>query len=128
MVSFAVSSDLAEFWRPLTPAEKDRVDTLLAYATAMIRRRVPNIDARIESGDISEIEVRLVTVAMVKRVMLAGDTEGVTQTTNSVGQVSESRSYGNPMGSLYLSRDDLSILSSSRSGVAFTVDLTPSST
>ncbi len=128
MVSFAVSSDLAEFWRPLTPAEKDRVDTLLAYATAMIRRRVPNIDARIESGDISEIEVRLVTVAMVKRVMVAGDTEGVTQSSDNVGQVSQSRTYGNPMGNLYLSRDDLLILSNSRSGVAFTVDLTPSST
>ena len=63
--AFATAADLAARWRPLTDAEQARATVLLADATDMIKTESPRWD------EASEATLRRVTVAVVKRAMIA---------------------------------------------------------
>lgn len=123
--SFAVVEDLEDRWRPLTPAERTRAGVLLGAASRRVRRQFPGTDARIAAGDLDPLEVVDVVAGMVKRVLLAGDTEGVTQRSETVGPFGYAQSFGNPMGDLYFTANDLATLSEGGTRRAFSVDLTP---
>ncbi len=72
---FATPADIANIWRPLTDGEQTTATTYLEVASAIIRGRFADIDARIESGAISAVVVRHVAATMVKRVMAQRDPE-----------------------------------------------------
>jgi hypothetical protein len=108
---FATADDVAARWRPLSSDEQDRADLLASDASALIRARYADVDARVASGDLDGQTVTIVVAGMVRRAMIgaaAGD--GVTQSSETVGPFSHSQSYANPMGNLFLTAaDDLLI-------------------
>lgn len=125
--SYASPEDLEDRWRPLATAQERRLAaTLLAAASRKIRARPWNVDGRIETGELDPESVTDVVCFMVKRAMLpGGGAEGVTQESQTAGPYQTSVTYGNPMGNLYFSADDLTVLSGGKARKAFAVDLTP---
>jgi hypothetical protein len=124
MAAFATVTDLEQRWRPLSATEQDLATVKLDDASEVIRAEVRGVDAAVEAGTISEALLRMVVCDMVKRAMIAGDSQpGVTQQQESTGPFSQSMTFSNPMGDLYLTKAE-----KRRLGVrqrAFTIDPTP---
>jgi hypothetical protein len=121
--AYATAMDVAERWRPLSSQEMDLADTLAMDASFRVRRRFPTLDARIAAGSIDIREVAAVVAGMVKRAMIAGGQDATTQQAETLGSLSLSRTYANPMGHLYLTDDDVATLADRRPRRAFSVDL-----
>jgi hypothetical protein len=107
---FAIVDDVAIRWRPLSSTEAATVSALICDASSMIRNRWSDIDDRIAAGTLPEQEATRVVANMVRRAMLNRDGEGVASRSETVGGVTESATYVNPTGSLYLSADDVRVL------------------
>lgn len=110
---FAIPSDIEDRWRPLTPEETARAETLLSDASADIRLAAPGIDDRIAAyaedprpTNSLDPDIPLaIACAMVKRVLLGGDaTDGVNQASVTTGPFANSYTYSNPTGNLYLTK------------------------
>lgn len=121
---YATSDDVAARWRPLSEQETAQADALVVDASLKVRRKFPQTEARIASGDLDLREVAAVVAGMVKRAMLTG-AEGVTQETENRGPFGVSRQYANPMGNLYFTAEDKVTLSGKPPRRAFSLDLTP---
>lgn len=125
MAAFATAQDLADRWRPLSPAEETRATVLLGDAAARIRAAVPDVDARIDDGTLDPELPLIVSVEMVRRAMLAPvDQAPAGQVQQTAGPFSQSVSYVNPTGDLYLTRDERRMLGGGRQR-ASSVDMTP---
>lgn len=101
--AYATVDRLEEEWRPFTEAERARASSLLTKASRMCRRRWPNLDARIASGEITKDDVADVVTAMVKSAMV-GPEIAVESETNTTGPFSTTRKYANPTGDLYFAK------------------------
>lgn len=95
---FATPDDLAARWHPLTVDEKKQAEALLADASDLIRSQCPGWK------DASEATLRRICCQVVKTAMAGQAGAGITQQTGTVGPFSESYSYANPAGELYLTR------------------------
>ncbi|WP_051179725.1 Gp19/Gp15/Gp42 family protein [Nocardia concava] len=125
MAAFATYTDLAAYWRPLTPEEQAKATTLLDYAASIIRAEWPDIDARITAGFDPKLP-KLVSLAMVKRAMLASNAEGVSATSQTAGPYAQSQTFTNPTGNLYLTASERRMLSPGGTRrKAFTVNTMP---
>jgi hypothetical protein len=121
---FATTDDLADRWRPLTAAELTPADTLLGSASRLVRSRIPDLDARIAAGTLDPLLVTDVVCEVVRRALTVRLT-GASQSSVSVGQVSESFTYSNPQSNLYLTADELSRLSPRLGRRAFSISTLP---
>ena len=97
---FATYADLEQRWRTLTDGERVLAETLLGDASQMIRDTCPGWESA------SPLTRKAVACAMVKRSMLAGDLPGVTQSSETVGSFTQSMSYANPAGDMYLTKQE----------------------
>lgn len=84
----AISDDVVELWKPLTAQETVNVDAMLRYVSALIRAKVPNLDARVSAGTLDEDLVTFAAVMPVKRVLMNQD--GVRQRSENTGPYSDS--------------------------------------
>lgn len=128
--AFASATDLAARWRPLSTAEEDTAETLLGDASVILRAECPDVDARLTVVPplLDPDLPKMIVCAMVKRAMIAGaDVEGVTNTQQTAGPFSQSLTYSNPMGNLYLTKAERKMLGCGGQR-AFTVDMTPRQT
>ncbi|MBW3081971.1 Gp19/Gp15/Gp42 family protein [Bifidobacterium phasiani] len=117
---FATPDDLAARWRPLTEAERTTAETLIVDASDLITTQCPRWRTA------SEATLRRIVCAMVKRSMINMDTAGVTQSTQTAGSFSESMSYSNPDGDLYLTASEKRSLGGGGSGQRIgSIDLDP---
>lgn len=66
---FATPDDLAGMWRTLTADEQTMATNLLRVASAIIRSRVPGIDARLTAATLDPDLPLAVAVGMVRRAM-----------------------------------------------------------
>lgn len=73
MAAVATSDDLATVWRPLTAEEIAAADVLLERAAAILRKRIPTIDARIADETLDVELVKHVELEMVQRKMTSPD-------------------------------------------------------
>lgn len=106
---FATPADVAARWRPLTPAEEELAVTLVEDASAILRAKYPDVDARITTGDLAADNAVQVVAGMVKRALLA-PADGVDSTSETVGPFSYSTRYANAMQALFTTvADDLLI-------------------
>ena len=103
---YATVGDVEARWRALTDVEATRCAALIAAARAPIRTTRPRYT---QAG---EATLRRVTCQMVIRAMQSGDMAGVTQSSQTVGPFSQSWSYGNPSGDLYLTKAERQSLGS----------------
>lgn len=114
MAAFATVEDLEARWRTLSTDEQAVATVLLDDASAMIRATCPDAT----DADI----LKLVVCAMVKRAMLAADAPGVKTTQETAGPFSQSYTYANPMGDMYVTAAEKRLLGCGRQ-VAFTVPM-----
>lgn len=122
---YATPQDLADRWRPLLPDELERAAVLLGDAAARIRAAVPDVDARIVDGTLDLNLPLIVSVEMVKRVLMSPvDQAPAGQVQQTAGPFSQSVSYVNPTGDLYLTRAERRLLGGG-SQRASSVDMTP---
>lgn len=105
MDPFATSDDVANRWRPLTPAEATVADTLVLDASSLIRARFPGIDSQAASGQLDPNVLTMVCAGMVKRALIA-PAEGVSQSSETVGPYSQSQTFANPMRNVFLTAAD----------------------
>ena len=125
MTAFATFTDLAARWRPLSTDEQAQATVLLADASAIVRAECPTVDALITAGTLSADVAKLVVCGMVKRAMIAGDTgEGVSAQQETAGPFAYQQTFSNPMGNMYLTKQDKRILGFG-SQRAFTIDTAP---
>jgi len=97
--AFATYGDIEKRWHTLTAPERQTATTLLDDATQIIMDTCPRW------ADASERTLKAVVCAMVIRKMLVDDDHlGVTNAQQTAGSFSESFTYSNPMGDLYLTR------------------------
>lgn len=118
MAAFAEVADLVARWRPLVPPENTQAGVLLEDASAIVRAECPTAEATVDAG-----VLKLVVCAMVKRAMLASGLEGVSSGMDVAGPFTQQRSFSNPMGNLYLTKQERRLLGYGASR-AFFVDLT----
>ena len=85
----------------LTGDERTRAEALLADASDLIRTTCPRWHTA------KPATLKRIACMAVKRAMQAGpDMSGVTQSTQTAGSYSESLSYANPAGDLYLTTSE----------------------
>lgn len=95
---YATTGDVAARWRALSDSEETRCEALLADASDLIRTTCPGWQGA------GEATLRRVTCAAVIRALQSGDMAGVTQSSQTAGPFSQSWSYSNPSGDLYLTK------------------------
>lgn len=113
MDSPATFQDVADRWRPLTADETAKVTLLLADAWALIKLRIPGIEARLAALP-PTLDVNLVIMvqaAMVMRMMRNPD--GYRQ--EQIQGYSYTRDDNSASGALFLSADELDLLEASAS-------------
>lgn len=104
-MAFATIADLEARWRALTTDEQATAAALLDDAAALIQSTGITIDP----NDENQAAVLVwVSCAMVKRAMvpLAVDMFGITQGTVSADVYSQTATYSNPSGDLYISKQE----------------------
>lgn len=112
-MAFADVSDLESRWRELSTAEEARANVLLDDASAMLSALV-----EVDSSDAGQAELlKMVCCDMVIRAMsaTAADTFGVSQTSMTAGPYTQSFSYSNPSGDMYLTKLEKRLLGISTS-------------
>lgn len=97
---YATTGDVTARWRAMTDSEETRCMALLADASDLIRTTCPKWQAA------GEDTLRRVTCAAVIRALQSGDMAGVTQSSQTAGPFSQSWSYSNPSGDLYLTKSE----------------------
>lgn len=107
-MAFAAVTDVEARWRELTVAEKSRAAVLLEDAAAMLTALVA-----FDTTDATYAEpLKVVSCNMVIRAMSASESDlyGVSQTSMTAGSYSQSWSYSNPSGDMYLTKLDKRLL------------------
>ena len=101
-MAFADVSDLESRWRELSTEEEARANVLLGDASAILSALV-----KVDSSDYEQSQLlKMVCCDMVIRAMsaTAADAFGVSQTSMTAGPYTQSFSYSNPSGDMYLTR------------------------
>lgn len=108
MEPYATVADLEARWRPLTADEQALAETLLEDASV---RLASQIDVKRTDTYYMEL-LKQVTCAMVRRAMGATEMDlfGVTQSSMTAGPYSEQRTYSNPTGDMYLTKEEKRLL------------------
>ena len=122
MVAFAEVSELEQRWRTLSDAEKVTATVLLEDASEIVRAECEEVGRN--ADDLPAARTRMVVCAIVKRSMQAAaavPVDGVTAYSNGTGPFTESFTYANPTGDLYLTKQDRRRLGIGKPR-AFTVD------
>lgn len=115
MAPFATIDDLINLWRPVTPEEQLRAESLLPVVSNRLRQEAENvgkdIDQMIADSDVYRDVVKSVTVDIVARtLMTATDQEPMTQMSQSALGYTVQGSFLVPGGGIFIKRDELKAL------------------
>lgn len=111
--AFATVPDLEKRWRVLADDEKSRAESLIEDASVMIASamRLSGIQYDDADDDLLIASLNSVTCAVVRRAMATPvDIPALTQYSQSAIGISESMSYANPSGDLYLTKQEKKLL------------------
>jgi len=120
VADFATVADVSGL-RTLSPAEETRAALLLGYGSALIRQKVPDIDARIATGALDVAIPRMVAVSMVLRgLQQLAATPGAKSESTTTGPYTHAVTYAEAVGSglIRLFDDELASLLPRPSGSA----------
>ena len=100
-MAYAEVSDIEARWRQLSTDEKSRAAVLIEDASAMLSTLVV-----VDGSDEQATNLRTVCCNMVIRAMsaTAADSYGVSQQSITAGPYTQSFSYSNPSGDMYLTK------------------------
>lgn len=106
-MAFATVQDLEARWRTLSDAEQARAAVLLEDAATMLSAQVG-----VCSGDDEQASIlAIVSCSMVQRVMsVTEDVYGVTKGTMTADIYSQSWTYSNPTGDMYITKVEKAML------------------
>ena len=107
-MAFAEVSDIKSRWRSLSDDEKSRAGVLIEDASAMLSALVD-----VDAADQQQAELlNTVCCNMVIRAMAQSnmDTFGVSQSAITAGPYTQSFSYSNPSGDMYLTKLEKKLL------------------
>lgn len=111
MEAFAQVDDLQCRWRTLTPSELDKAAVLLEDAAAFLAAEFKICGKEIDPDDeILAINLKVVSCAMVKRIMANNFDSDITQTSITAGSFSEQMTFANPTGDFYLREQERRLL------------------
>lgn len=99
-------SDLEDRWQPLSGQQVNNATALLGDAWVMLKRRIPDLDAKVDEDPDYSSDVVRVVCQMVLRVMRNPDGKR----SESIDDYSFSRDSGVSGGLLYITDDELSDL------------------
>lgn len=122
-MAFATYEDLEARWRPLSEDEQARASVLLDDAAVYLQNFVAVVPE-----DLAQAEaLKIVSCSMVQRSMMASENDafGITEQTIKADIYSQSLSFANPSGDLYLTASEkrlLGITSSYLMGVRPTIN------
>lgn len=108
MDAFATVEDLEKRWRRLSESEKGRASVLLEDAAALISRacRASGVDVD-DDDECFQQALKAVSCSVVSRAMSAPvDGPTVSNTSQTAGPFSQSFTYSNPGGDLYLTSSE----------------------
>lgn len=106
---FADVSDIEVRWRTLTSSERNRATALIEDASAMLSALVENIDV----SDEEQMQLlNLVCCNMVIRAMSATEVDsfGASNMSMTAGAYTQSWTYANPTGDMYLTKFEKRLL------------------
>lgn len=125
-MAWVVAEDVISRWTGTGEIPDDSDVTLLTLigdAEALVLKRYPNIQARLDSNLLEERIIKMVVSSMVQRAYQT-TLDGKNQYSYSSGPFSESGSYGSDQKrGLYLTEDEISLLSPSDTGKAFITNM-----
>lgn len=116
MEAFATTEDLEARWRTLSEDEKKRAETQLLDATAYIRAQLDRFRVTIDAEDETQAQNLKAVCCSVTRRSLAqqfsGDQTGAQYTGQTVtaGVFSQTYTYANPTGDMYLTAAEKRLL------------------
>lgn len=108
-MAFAAVEDLVIRWRVLSEEEQVRAAALLEDASVFIKEQLPsgyNVETR-------EAALKMVCCNVAKRQMeptVIGDTQALSQFTQTAGSYSLSGTIANPHGDMYLTNSEKKLL------------------
>lgn len=108
MEAFATTEQLESRWKSLDDVEKPRAETLLMDASVIVATMCAQSGIAIdETDELQALTVQSIVCEMVKRAMLAPvDQAPMSQFSQTAGPYSESGTYANPTGDLYLTSSE----------------------
>lgn len=109
MEAYASVSDLEKRWRALSDIEAPRAEALLTDASVIVASECARRGVAIDQADeLQALTVTAVVCEMVKRAMQAPvDEPAMSQWSKTVGSFTESGTYTNPHGELYLKDSEM---------------------
>ncbi|MNW35802.1 Phage protein Gp19/Gp15/Gp42 [compost metagenome] len=109
---FATIEDLKKHWPALPPEDVPEAEQKLIEASLVIRAKYPDIDQRIASGELDRDVVTYVVCRMVRRALDTPEDvpENATQMSFTAGPFSQSATFRNTDGALYLGKSDKELL------------------
>ncbi len=115
MKPFATMEEMAALWRPMSPAEQERVEQLLPVISDSLRYEAvkvgKDLDAMIEQTPILANVVKSVTVDVAARTLMTStDGEPLSQMSESALGYSVSGTYLVPGGGLFIKKSELARL------------------
>ena len=111
LTPFATIADLQMGWRELEDQEATIAETLLVRATAHVSALLSKHGVRVDASDeVQSTNIKSVVCNMVRRSMSAGDVEGLSSMSQTIGSTTASVQWKNPDGAFYLSKNDKEIL------------------
>jgi Phage protein Gp19/Gp15/Gp42 len=90
MADLAVIGSIENAWRPLSTAERPRAEYYLGAASRRIRRRWPDVDARLAAGNLNADDVSDVVVQMVVGALDVPLVRNAKSWSETAGQMSRS--------------------------------------
>lgn len=115
-MAYATVADLAARWKPLDEDEAEAADSLLEDAAAMLDSMVT-----VDPDDARQARALLaVSCSMVRRAMAStsAGVYGVTQGSISADVYSQSLTFGNPAGDMYVTTAERRMIGAGRGFVA----------
>lgn len=115
MTPFATTTDMAELWRPMSPAEQERAEKLLEVISDSLRYEAvkvgKDLDIMMEQTPILANVVKSVTVDVAARTLMTStDGEPLSQMSESALGYSVSGTYLVPGGGLFIKKSELARL------------------
>jgi hypothetical protein len=120
-MSWATPQDIIDRWVGNdVPTDTDLMEALIADAEAVILSEFPKIQERIDDEELPLSVVVLVVSRMVSRLLR--NPENLTYWQQQTGPFGQARNYGGNSSDIWLSEQELSLLSPKRRGKAFEVN------
>lgn len=112
MEAYATTDDLQKRWKTLSDIELERATALLLDASVILATGCKKAGVKIDPADeLQALTITAITCEMVKRAMLSPvDEAPMQQFSKTAGSYSESGTYVNPTGDLYLTSAEKSRL------------------